>query len=211
MVAKKLSSYLKKIFSPQIDERDGRDCFYCEQPFQSRLQSIISLSQDDNPQEYDHLNNDDTDNRLENLVKAHRLCNQRKKQGWKEFEMKARTKLRDNERSANIPQRISDKVTPTEIDTNELFTAIAVKELAFWLIPQKNGEARKQTLPRKEFKDYLTGKGIKEVGHASQNTFDRILDALCTKEFYYIKEKDENKKWIIRLRTPEDKDIFDLD
>lgn len=210
MVAKKLSSHMKKSMSPQIDARDGIDCFYCEKGFQHKLMNLIQMSKNDNPKEFDHLNNDETDNRFENLVHGHRLCNQRKKLGFREWEIKAKRKLKDNERSANIPtsHANTDKETATETDTNSIFSEIMLKELAYYLQPQKNGEARKTEIPKKEFLDYVAGKGYKQVGHASQNSMGRILDMFCTSEFPYIKEKNENKQYVIRLRTDEDDDFF---
>lgn len=194
-----------------IDDRDGKNCFYCEQPFQHKLMDIITLSIDDNPKEFEHLNNDEEDNRLENLVHAHKLCNQRKKQGFIEWENKARKKLRDNERSANIPTSHAgtDKETATETDTNAIFAEIVLKELADYLMPKSNGESLRKEIPLKEFLDLVAGKGYKICGHASQNTMRRIIDMFCTTEFPYIKEKNKDtKRTIIRLRTEDDKDFF---
>jgi hypothetical protein len=211
LVAKKLSTHLKKVFGPQIDDRDGKNCFYCELPFQHVLWDMISISKDPNPKEFDHLNNDEEDNRLENLVHAHRFCNQRKKND-NEWIVKAKKKLRDNERSASIPvsHANTQKETATETDTNAIFSEIVLKELANYLMPKANGEALRQEIPLKEFLDLVAGKGYKECGHASQNTMRRIIDMFTTTEFPYIKVKD-NKKSIIRLRTEDDKDIFQQD
>lgn len=214
MGSKTLSTFLKKKYKPEIEDRDGKDCFYCEQPFEHLLMSIIRLNDNDNPQEFDHLNNDTSYNDIANLVLAHKLCNIRKKTN-NDWIIKAKKKLLENQRSARMPTSHagSDKETATETDTNAIFIEIALFELNKWLkeIPKGEDTPRKEFIPRKEFKDLITAKGIKECGHGSQNSFDRILDALTTKEFFYIKEKDKQKKWIIRLRTKDDKDIFDED
>ena len=210
MVAKKLSTYLKKLYNPIIEQRDGPNCFYCGNPFQHRLLDIITLSEDTNKRVFDHLNDDEEDNRVENLVHAHDLCNQRKihHQDWIR---KAKQKLRDNERSSIIPvsHANTDKETATETDTNAIFCEIVLKDLANYLLPKANGEALRNEIPLKEFLDLVSGKGHKICGHASQNTMRRIVDMFCTTEFPYIKEKNrDTKKTIIRLRTEDDKDFF---
>lgn len=206
MVAKKLSSHLKRLYDPQIDDRDGKDCFYCEKSFPSKVVNFITMSIDKNMEkEFDHLNNDDTDNRLENLVHAHRICNKHKMQNTSWIQ-KAKAKLRDNERSARIPvsHANTDKETATETDSNAIFCEIVLKELAYYLQPNGQVSARTEELMHKEFLDLVAGKAYKITGHASQNTMRRIVDMFCTKEYPYVKEKNDEKRFIIRLRREEE-------
>ena len=207
MVAKALSTFLKTKYKPMIQQRDGMNCFYCDKPFQSKLMSMITLSVNADTEVFDHLNNDATDNRPENLVLAHSVCNEHKKNN-NEWIVKAKQKLRDNERSANIPiaHAGTDKETATETDTNAIFAEIVLKELADKLLPKNNGVSLKEELPLKEFLDLVSAKGYKICGHASQNTMRRIVDMFCTTEFPYIKEKNESKRSVIRLRSEKEYD-----
>ena len=201
MVARKLSTFLKRQYAPLIEQRDGNNCFYCQNPFQHKLLDIITLSEDTNEKVFDHLNDDEEDNRPENLVYAHKLCNQRKKT-HNDWIIKAKQKLRDNERSANIPISHANtfKETEKETDKNAIFCDIVVKELAKYLLADKDSKIKKEELGRKEFLDLVTAKGYKVCGHASQNTMARILDMFTTTEFPYIQEKNDSKKTMIRLR-----------
>lgn len=198
---------------PIILSRDGENCFYCEKPFPTKFLGVIKFPFDRNMERvYDHLSNDPTDNRVENLVFAHSICNQQKKnnQAWIN---KAKTKLRDNEKSSDIPiaHAGTDKETSTETDSNNVFCEIALTSLAEYLQPNNDNPPKKQFINRKEFLDETAGKAYKVVGHASQITLARIVDMFCTKQFRYIKERDAQRKWIIRLRTPKDDEDEDND
>jgi len=206
LVAKKLSVHLKKSYEPLIQDRDGKNCFYCDKAFPTKRLGIISFPIDKNLiKEFDHLNNDRTDNRVENLVLAHRICNRQKSKN-NEWVFKAKSKLRDNELSADVPiaHAGGDKETSSEIDTNNVFADVILKTLAYYLLPMESNQPRNKFVFRKEFLDLVAGKAYKIVGHASQVTMGRILDMFCTGEYPYIKEKDETRKWIIRVRKPEE-------
>ena len=206
MVARKISSHLKKKYDPLIDDRDGKDCFYCEKSFPTARLGFLKFKIDKNMKKvYDHLNNDRKDNRLENLVHAHSICNEQKKlnQAWIN---KAKSKLRDNERSADIPvaHAGTDKETATETDSNAIFCEIVLKSLQYHLQPNGQLPARTEQVMHKEFLDLVAGKAYKITGHASQNTMRRIVDMFCTTEYQYIKVKNEERRFIIRLRTEEE-------
>lgn len=198
MVAKKLSTFLKTKYLPIILERDGNNCFYCGGSFPNKFQETF---QPGKTREFDHLNNNEEDNRLENLCLAHRVCNQHKinNQSWIN---KARKKLRENERLAQIPEAHADtdKETPTETDTNAIFAEIVRKELSDRLLPHGDNPPVETEILYKEFLDLCAAKGYKKTGHASQNTFRRIVDMFVTSEFPYMKVKNSDKKFIIILR-----------
>ncbi len=205
-MSNKISQHIKRKFDPLIDDRDGKDCFYCEKPFPTKKLGILSFPIDKNlSKEYDHLNNDKTDNRLENLVHAHRLCNNQKRHSNKMI-MKAKAKLRDNERSAEIPvsHANTDKETATETDSNAIFCEIALKALADNLQSNDKISAKTDELMFKEFLDLISGKAYKITGHASQNTMRRIVDMFCTSEYPYVKDKNQAKRFIIRLRKEDE-------
>jgi len=133
LVAKKLSTFLKVKYRPNIISRDGKNCFYCGGSFDNKFfQKLYSAKSE----EFDHLNDDDTDNRPENLVLSHRVCNQHKRSN-NSWIIKAKKKLRENTMMLHIPESHlgSDKETPTEIDTNAIFADIVKKELEEKLLP----------------------------------------------------------------------------
>ena len=109
--------------------------FYCEEPFPPR---IIQRVDKRKKRVFDHLNDDATDNRCENLCFAHSICNEQKK--YKPFWVaKAKKQLKENVRDANIETIShggSDKETGTEIDTNAIYYEIAIKYLKDNLNPQ---------------------------------------------------------------------------
>lgn len=206
LVAKRLSTFLKRKYEPTIFDRDGKDCFYCEKPFPTKKLGIISFSTDKRMKRvFDHLNNDRSYNDVVNLVFAHSICNQQKKNN-PAWISKAKTKLRDNEMSAEVPisHAGTDKETTTETDSNAVFCEIALKTLSYYLQPNGDIPAKTEQVIFKEFLDLVCAKCYKLVGHASQITMRRIVDMFCTKEFPYLKEKNEQKKYIIRLRKEEE-------
>jgi hypothetical protein len=104
----RLSYRQKKEWFPFIVKRDGYKCLYCPRPFT-----------DTNPSEYDHLNNDEKDNRPENLCLAHHSCNVRKKYNA-DLQILARKKLQENERSTFACERtLADTGTTREITSQQ--------------------------------------------------------------------------------------------
>lgn len=206
MVAKRLSTFLKSKYIPIIEDRDGTDCFYCEKSFPTKKLGFLSFPVDKNMKRvFDHLDNDRKHNDVTNLVFAHSSCNQNKKnnQAWIN---KAKAKLRDNEKSADIPisHAGTDKETTTETDSNAVFCEIALVAMQEFLQPNGQTPAKTEQIMFKEFLDLLSGRAYKIVGHASQITFRRIVDMFCTAEYQYIKVKNEQKRFIIRLRKEEE-------
>ena len=90
MVTKQLTMNNKVKYISVIKKRDGDICFYCLRLFVPEVQRWT--------REFDHLNNDETDNRVENLVFAHRECNNKKK-NYIDWQLLAQTKLQENEKS----------------------------------------------------------------------------------------------------------------
>ena len=104
----KLSYRQKKEWFEFIVKRDGYRCLYCTSPFT-----------DTNPPEYEHLNNDDKDNRPENLCLAHHSCNVKKKYNA-DLQILARKKIQENERSTFACERtLADTGTTKEMTSQQ--------------------------------------------------------------------------------------------
>lgn len=199
MVAKKLSSWHKAKYTPIILDRDGSNCFYCEDPFPA---IIIQKVDKKKARVFDHLNNDPTDNRPENLCFAHSICNEQKKYKT-EWIVKAKKHLRENVKESNlevVSHANSDKETGTEIDTNAIYYEIAIKYLTDELNPRGDEPPENAQIDFKNAMDVISARVRKRVGHSSQNTARRILDVLSCGEDSWLKVKDdENHKWILVL------------
>nr|AIF21155.1 hypothetical protein [uncultured marine thaumarchaeote KM3_98_C03] len=88
MMARKLTAAQKHKMFKYLVDRDGYLCFYCKKKFKSVRDPI-----------YEHLNNDETDDREDNLVLAHQSCNILKStQKDKKYLSMAEYKLIENEK-----------------------------------------------------------------------------------------------------------------
>ena len=89
-MARKLTAAQKHKMFKYLVDRDGYLCFYCKKKFKSVRDPI-----------YEHLNNDETDDREDNLVLAHQRCNVLKStQKDKKYLDMAELKLIENEKHA---------------------------------------------------------------------------------------------------------------
>ena len=89
-MARKLTAAQKHKMFKYLVDRDGYLCFYCKKKFKSVRDPI-----------YEHLNNDETDDREDNLVLAHQRCNVLKStQKDKKYLDMAEEKLAENEKHA---------------------------------------------------------------------------------------------------------------
>ena len=88
-LSKHLTDRQKAEWLDYVIERDGGfKCFYCDKSF--------SLSQRSNSEHlYDHLNNDRSDNRIDNVVLCCRSCNNKKPHDF-DMQIIATEKLKDN-------------------------------------------------------------------------------------------------------------------
>ena len=89
-MARKLTAAQKHKMFKYLVDRDSYLCFYCKKKFKSVRDPI-----------YEHLNNDETDDREDNLVLAHQRCNVLKStQKDKKYLDMAELKLIENEKHA---------------------------------------------------------------------------------------------------------------
>jgi len=107
MMARKLTAAQKRQLLTYLVERDGYHCFYCKKGFKSVRDPIR-----------EHLNDDETDDREDNLVLAHQSCNILKyTQKDKKYFNMAELKLEDNEKHLYVRESFLKKNSKDEAST----------------------------------------------------------------------------------------------
>ena len=106
-MARKLTASQKRRLHTFLVERDGYRCFYCKKGFKSVRDPFI-----------EHLNDDETDDREDNLVLAHQSCNILKsKQFDGEYREVAMEKLEDNEKHLYVGESFLKENSKDEAST----------------------------------------------------------------------------------------------
>ena len=106
-MARKLTAAQKRQLLTYLVERDGYHCFYCKKGFKSVRDPIR-----------EHLNDDETDDREDNLVLAHQSCNILKyTQKDKKYFNMAELKLEDNEKHLYVRESFLKKNSKDEAST----------------------------------------------------------------------------------------------
>lgn len=195
-------SHKQKITNfPLVIKRDGNKCFYCEKPF---ITNKIILTLDSKQRRiWEHLNNNDSDNRLENLVHAHQGCNLEKRNN-PDMQIKAFEKLKKNEQDAEFTESHLDslKETTAEMDSNAEGLKMTLNYFREQLEPRGNNPPYESELRVKDVCDLLAGRMFKMIGHGSQESIRRHIDILTTSDWEFQKYKDEGR-WYISLRFDE--------
>lgn len=177
----------RKLLRYLID-RDGFCCFYCKVKFQSVREPII-----------EHLNDDPTDNREDNLVLSHQRCNILKaKQSSKEYLNMAELKLEENEQHLYVGESFleekSQKEVSTEIDINKKCCDITEKYLTDKILSDG-------WIDYKETLFNIVYRCRMQIGHGSEQSIRSYIQTFTTTEAGFVMEKDPNtKKKIIRKR-----------
>ena len=106
-MARKLTAAQKRQLLTYLVERDGYHCFYCKKGFKSVRDPIR-----------EHLNDDKTDDREDNVVLAHQSCNILKyTQKDKKYFNMAELKLEDNEKHLYVRESFLKKNSKDEAST----------------------------------------------------------------------------------------------
>jgi len=178
-MSKTLTQPLKLKFLPMILTRDhGFYCFYCKQ---SIIKEYI----------YEHLNDDRTDNRFENLVIAHQKCNIEKIKNL-EYKAMADEKLDQNEEMGlhYLEDKTAHDQNSSEIEINKALRSFTIQYISEKLAIDG----------RYPFIDALTEIVYlcqEKFGHGSEQTIRRYLKELtCSVAKWQVVKDDKNKKWI---------------
>jgi|APSaa5957512535_1039671.scaffolds.fasta_scaffold61305_2 hypothetical protein len=192
----------KRLWLPRLESHYGKICFYCQTPFMNDQHRLAGMT---NPylRELDHLNDAEHDNRIENVVQAHKMCNSKKRYS-QPMKDKALEQLRLNE-STGIPEinealDLSDdqKENEKERDSNdEIYSNVEFMKISKEYLESKlQGDTTR--LPYKSTLDSIAMRCFKRVGHGSPVSIRRAIDMLCSDEGDYYKYRDGGKQWISR-------------
>lgn len=151
-------------------------------------------------EEWDHLNNKEYDNRIENVVLAHKVCNSKKKFNQRMRE-EAMTQLRENEIRgiSEFVVQTKENAETLEDEKNREYNEEIYANTEFAKISQEYIAEKLKTVERIPYKttlDSVTYLAFQKVGHASQNAIRRQFDMLCSEEGVYYKYRDGGKQWI---------------
>jgi len=180
---RRLSYELKQRFNPILIKRDGFQCFFCKVAFSELI-----------PAEYDHLNNDTTDNRLENWVFCCHPCNNKKKFN-PEMQMIALEKLKENERSVFVGERTGAyEDTLSEQEISKINKGIAKNFIQEHTI-------NNESLILKDAINAIVNLCNDNNETGSQSAIYRYVESWCNPyNGFLIKEKNPDGVWIIRRR-----------
>ncbi|WP_179364917.1 hypothetical protein [Nitrosarchaeum sp. AC2] len=177
-------------------------CFYCKQPFHEDSKDLCL--------EWDHLNDNDGDNRLENMVWAHAICNEDKKTNfdWKNL---AQDKLKENERWADKfdPEREQErgirfnegKQTSNEADVSVVIIKHCKQFLSQQLLPHSGNPPKRIEIPMKEAVECVTYLVQEEIGRGSHSAVQRHLESMSCSVAKDYERREVNGKQIIFRRT----------
>lgn len=176
-----LTISLKNKYFERIKERDGAfACYYCNDNLS--LGKFV----------YEHLNDDRSDNRIENIVFACQSCNNKKPYDNSIQEM-AREKLVENESNVLYERNFEKREVSPEIEANEMGL-------------QMTREYLEEKLKEDEYIDYkdtlhsITSRLYDEQGHASSVTVGRHIELFCCSEGKYEIVKHNRKRMITKKK-----------
>jgi len=194
MMARKLTAAQKHKMFKYLVDRDGYLCFYCKKKFKSVRDPI-----------YEHLNNDETDDREDNLVLAHQRCNVLKStQKDKKYLDMAEEKLAENEKHAgdlyvreSFLKKNSKDEASTEITISKKCFDITEKYVTDNVLA--NG-----WVVYKETMDSIVYLCRKKIGYGSEQQIRSHIQALTSHVAPFEITKDpKTKKKIIKKRFAE--------
>src|SRR3972149_2037335 len=114
---KQISQKAKILYDKWCKQRDGDVCLYCKKPLGPK-------------RVLEHLNDDRSDNRLENFCLAHQSCNIAKSFNA-DYQIISKEKLKENESALFIPVEVNtDDEASTEIKINQRSSEILEQYVA---------------------------------------------------------------------------------
>ena len=190
-MARKLTASQKRRLHTFLVERDGYRCFYCKKGFKSVRDPII-----------EHLNDDETDDREDNLVLAHQSCNILKsKQSDGDYSEMAMEKLEDNEKHLYVRESFLKKNSKDEASTESTISKKCFDITEKYVTDNvlANG-----WVVYKETMDSIVYLCRKKIGYGSEQQIRSHIQALTSHVAPFEMIKDpKTKKKIIKKRFAE--------
>ena len=190
-MARKLTATQKRQLLTYLVERDGYHCFYCKKGFKSVREPII-----------EHLNDDKTDGREDNLVLAHQSCNILKyTQKDKKYFNMAELKLEDNEKHLYVRESFLKKNSKDEASTE-----ITISKKCFDITEKyvTDNVLANGWVVYKETMDSIVYLCRKKIGYGSEQQIRSHIQALTSHVAPFEITKDpKTKKKIIKKRFAE--------
>ena len=191
MMARKLTAAQKRQLLTYLVERDGYHCFYCKKGFKSVRDPII-----------EHLNDDETDDREDNLVLAHQSCNILKSaQKDKKYLSMAELKLEDNEKHLYVRESFLKKNSKDEASTE-----ITISKKCFDITEKyvTDNVLANSWVVYKETMHSIVYLCRKKIGYGSEQQIRSHIQALTSHVAPFEMIKDPiTKKKIIKKRFAE--------
>ena len=184
----RLSHRLKQKNEPIIRDRDPYVCLYCKGEFTEIR-----------PPEWEHLNNNPNDSRPENLIFAHKECNNRKKFN-PEYQVIAHEKLIQNERTVLSRERtLADTGTTKDVSSQQEINKTNMRITEQFLLEHTvNGEE----LILRDVVNAIVDICQKNNHTGSQSAVYRYIDSLTNPYTgRYTLSANEKGQTIIRRRT----------
>jgi len=168
--------------------RDGDKCIYCKKSFKNSREAVI-----------EHLNNERSDNRWDNLAYAHQKCNVLKgTQNDGKFLDIAMMKLEDNELhnyvGENFLEKEPKKDASTEIEISHKCYEITEQYLTDEIL-------KKAWIPYKGVIHNISFLAIQKTGHGSVQSIRSHLMILTSDKAPFEITENENGEKVIRRRT----------
>ena len=190
-MARKLTAAQKRQLLTYLVERDGYHCFYCKKGFKSVRDPII-----------EHLNDDETDDREDNVVLAHQSCNILKyTQKDKKYFNMAELKLEDNEKHLYVKESFLKKNSKDEASTE-----ITISKKCFDITEKyvTDNVLANGWVVYKETMDSIVYLCRKKIGYGSEQQIRSHIQALTSHVAPFEITKDpKTKKKIIKKRFAE--------
>ena len=190
-MARKLTAAQKRQLLTYLVERDGYHCFYCKKGFKSVRDPII-----------EHLNDDETDDREDNVVLAHQSCNILKyTQKDKKYFNMAELKLEDNEKHLYVRESFLKKNSKDEASTE-----ITISKKCFDITEKyvTDNVLANGWVVYKETMDSIVYLCRKKIGYGSEQQIRSHIQALTSHVAPFEITKDpKTKKKIIKKRFAE--------
>ena len=185
-MARSISASKKLEYLPTLYKKQRGKCLYCKEPFE-QLEDAI----------FEHLNNQRSDNRLENLALTHQSCNI-KKATFLDYAIIANEQLRKNEDQVLSERKNTEDRTPSDASTE-----IQINQSNYPIVEQFLSE-RIHPDGRIEYSDALYAAVFKcksLTGYGSPQSVRGYIATLTSIIGPFMITRDENKKKIIVKRT----------